>query len=332
MGPERNNALFNVFNAFGEEPKGVLVTEFERSQRAQAVIAELSEQFEEMPITSPVAEPTLVAKLYALSRLGVDSMGVVGFNPMSMIHPEDNGASVKAVAAPMHDSFEADGHEIKTRAILIKPPTAEQSGRRSMLRAGDDVEPRDDLEFFGLNIYAGATNIDVDDQELTDFLDSVATAPATSSSDIQLTPAAAAIVEKEKRIVVTEGEPLEGITSVFAVRHKKNGTVKLYGVTIQLDPFPNQTDTRETRNELKVKLPNQTVATVAVLEGAQFDQALDEFARAASMIKRAKEIDPTQTRFSLIERHAMRISMQGAEADLFAEPDAPAVVDRADSA
>jgi hypothetical protein len=307
MGPDRSKELFDAY--VGASVTSI-ANELERTKKAEAVLQGLSEEFTEMPVTSPVAEPTMAAKMHALSKLGFDQMGIAGFNPMSMLYLGDNGISMQAVAAPAHDRYETSHQgnavEIQTRAILIKPPTDTDRGGRS----ARDSSSKDDLEFFGLNLYA--VTPETGEASEDDLKQLLSPAPTSASSDIVLSAAGQKAVEANQRLLVAKGEPLLGVTNIFAVRHKEHGTVKLYGISLSVNQLPGvATPGRDADLRLVVDLPNSMQATVTVLEGQQFDQALEEFSRATEAIKVAKELDPTATKFSIIERYALRTIMSG---------------------
>lgn len=324
MGPDRGKELYKAFA--GASVEG-MVSEFERNLQAAQVFEALSEEFSEMPVTSPVAEPTMTAKMHALSRLGFDQMGISGFNPMGMLHLSDNGPSMQAVAAPPHDRYEISGRastdimEVQTRAILIKPPTEGKS--RQGLR-GDAAEHGDDLEFFGLNMYAVASEGEGEASE-AELMSLLETPQATSSSDIVVSAAARKVIEQQQRLTVAKGDPVLGVTNIFAVRHKEHGIVKMYGVTLSVNALPlnGSAPGREADLQLVVDLPNGMQATVTVLEGDEFNQALGEFARATEAIRVAKRIDPTGTKFSLIERSALRRLESGEGLNLGSDSEAP---------
>lgn len=307
MGPDRSKELFD---AFVSTSVAGIANELERTKKAETVLQGLSEEFAEMPVASPIAEPTMAAKMHALSKLGFDQMGIAGFNPMSMLYLGDNGISMQAVAAPAHDRYETghQGHavEIQTRAILIKPPA--DTDRRS--RPSGDGSGQDDLEFFGLNLYAVTPEAgEASEDDLLRLLDST---PMPDSSNIVLSAAGQKAVQANQRLLLARGEPLLGVTNIFAVRHKEHGTVKLYGISLSVNQLPGVgTPGREAYLQLVVDLPNSMQATVTVLEGEQFDQALEEFSRATEAIKVAKELDPSATKFSIIERYALRTLMSG---------------------
>ena len=279
MGPNTNPELFKHV-----EPSIAIVTEeLTRKEKAEQTLGELSAEFEEYPVVSPLSEPTLPAKLSVLSRLNYDVMGVAGFNAMRMINLDRNETSIEAFAAPAHDAFEAQtgGVKLETRAIMIKAP-------HDPYESGDN---EGELEFFGLNLFATRQEEQEDVQLET----------GVTSSLIIPTQ------ETAGKIVTTKGEPLLGVTSIFAVRHKEHGTVKIYTVTIDINHVPSMNGvSRDNLDQINFDLPNNMKATVKQLSGAEFDQAVDEFAAATRMLRFQKDMDPERSRFSAEERAALR--------------------------
>jgi hypothetical protein len=290
VGPHNNPELFE--NVEASVP--IVVEELARKQKAEQTLGELSAEFEEYPVVSPLSEPSLPAKLNALSRLNYDVMGVAGFNAMRMISLEGDVVSIEAFAAPAHDAFDVEGGGVKieTRAIMIKTP---QDQRR-------DADNTDgDLEFFGLNLFASPQE-EADDIPLETGVTSSLFIPSQEATG---------------RLVTTKGEPLLGTTSIFAVRHKKHGTVKVYTVTLDINPMSGiemSGITRDSLGQIQFAFPNGMKATVRELGGIEFDQAVDEFAAATRMLQFQKNIDPEKSRFSAEERAALRsIGQQASE-------------------
>lgn len=312
MGPEQNLDLYNQFAKTDAEP---LAAELERTKRAEKVLGQLGAEFEEMPVGREVSEPTILAKLFALSRLANDPLGFIGFSPMSMVTSAESGLAIFATVAPAHDQCplptQYNDVVIHTRAMKLLPPRRQTD--TSAFTQGD--ETKYDLEFFGLNIYAEDPRVPIDDVVGEEATAEPELTQPVSSSTIPVNAKAQVVINKSRestKLIITEGKPLSGITNIFAVRHKSHGTVRLYGITIKKDPeIPEPLLTGYSKrhdndsNILTVGLSNNLVAEVKVLEGVLFDQVLDEFEKATTAIQAEKSFDDTKT-LNVAERFALQ--------------------------
>ncbi len=271
MRPDRNIHLFEEF-ADACVPK--LTWELERTAQADAILADLSAAMNKNPIKSSVVEPTFLAKLYALSKLTFDTIGVSGLNPLDFIDFQSN-LTVDAFACPPHDRYDdpRSGMPIKSRVIMVIPPRHFSS---------DEGE----LEFFGINVYA-------ENEEMPEEV-------SEPSYNVPL--------PKPGGIIIPRGKPVQGLTNVFAARHKEHGTVRIYGMSVHVNPIFREVGhvERNSEDSLTIDVPNQLGVTLKELTGDKFSEAVNEFRSALELITMAQEVNPEGTSFSDLEQAALK--------------------------
>ena len=225
MGPEKNRELFAMV---GEPALGEVDAEFDRRNLAGPTLADLTAEFNRKDNSPrPVTDPTLLAKLYALSMVQGSPMGVSGFNPMEAV---DHYGGVTAKAAPHHDTFPQDGREYRTRVIQLLP-------------SGEHL-PKD-INIFGINLYQPGPNEDALPVE-----------PAKTTTERGL------VVIDKRGTVAKAGAPISGQTLLFAVYNTDTRDAKLYQATIERPEAY-----RESSLSGGAVFENETSATVFLTEG-----------------------------------------------------------------
>lgn len=258
MRPDNNPKLFEQF---GRPQINSLNEEFLRRNLVAGVLEDLSNEFEEKDHTAhPVAEPTLVARLFALSQVQRTAMGIAGFDPLETVDFSRYRGSIEAKAAPAHDSFDDNGSTYKTRAIKF-------------VMHGDDAA--DAIDVFGLNFYQEDAAVD----EI---------APAEASAGLVLIGDKGNVVDKQK--------PITGSTLLFAVRSKMTNDAKVYTVDVvdpgKIDPAETARQTvQESKTSTKVVMPDQTVIRVTQLEGNELAEAVNELQSSYDRLKQQNSPD-----------------------------------------
>jgi len=234
MGPNTNPELY-VSTAFDIQP--VLDEEYIRRNLVAPALAELSVLFHERDNTPcPVIEPTLFARLYALSMVQRSRMGISGFYPLDTFR---YGGQVDAKAAPSHDEFVTSNSVFRTRVINFVMPDRDATDR--------------DIEIFGINFYQPAADEDTPDKQ-----------PTRESTGSGI------IVVDKRGIVTNKRSPISGETVIFAVHNKVTHDAKLYQVTLEK---PNNMDpqtvdsaiTLNAENCAQVSLPDSRRVNVTQL-------------------------------------------------------------------
>ncbi len=263
MGPERNQQLFTAVAA---DIMPLVDEEFVRRNLVVPALAELAEQFARKDNSPrPVTEPTLFARLYALSMVQRSRMGISGFDPLSTF---DNGGKVEAKAAPYHDEFTAKNKgTYRTRIIQFVLP-------------GQDVN--NNINIFGVNFYEPNPEEDEAVIEASTF--------ATQSGIV--------IVDKRGSVTNINKDPISGETVLFAVHNKVTNDAKIYQVTLEsaavatskVDLGMNQIEF-ENEASASVRLPDARIVLIKQLNGELQQQAVSELEKALSTLKGIKSPD-----------------------------------------
>lgn len=272
MRPDKN---VHLYEEFAEASVPRLAWEVERTAQADMVLADLSTAMNKNPVKSSVVEPTFLAKLYALSKLTFDTIGVSGLNPLDFIDFRSN-LTVDAFACPPHDRYEdpKSGLPIKTRVIMVIPPKHFSSDEG-------------DLEFFGINVYA-------EKDELPE--------------ENTIGPSYNVPLPVPGGLIMPRGNPIQGLTNVFAARHKEHGIVRIYGTSIQVKPMAREIGDvdRTAEDALTIDVPNQLGVTLKELTGDMFSEAVNEFRSALQTLTMSQEVNPEATSLSDLEQAAMK--------------------------
>lgn len=263
MNPRSSPELFDKIVANKEAS---VAEEFERRNLLSATIRDLAEVFEEKEsVLHKPSEPTLYAKLYALSQVQQSRLGVAGFSPLA---PVESGliqsvwkAEVKA--APSHDQYtdEVLSRTYHTRAVCFSSDALDQS----------------EIDVIGLNFYQQDYEFKEDKPKLL----------------------AVKGIGKQGEVVMSdeESKSINGETLIFAVRSKVTNDAKLYTMDIVSSDeaaaiaFTHHSGIKyENDNLAYVLLPDSQVMKVEQLEGNAQKEAVRELDKATETLK-AKE-DP----------------------------------------
>jgi hypothetical protein len=302
MGPEKNPMAYK----FTETAIPRIAEEQRSLDVAAGILSRLSSSMERYPVQSPVVEPTLLPKLYALGKINIDPLGVAGPNPMRYVNMGTQGdVTIKAFAAPAHDVFRdpASGYQIATRVLLLQPPKDRYHS--------DEKEEADSLEFFGINQYVlvtpktnGTSEDDaiVDDETARTRL--LETITQSESSDL----------------IVINGEPVTGETNIFAVRHKKHGIVKLYSVAVKKEDEAalrfnvGQEVQRYDDHRVSVQIANQLIVEITHIttDNPGYNEILDEFNSSIDEIETSRLFDGTK-KLSPEEIYAVRKALSNGK-------------------
>lgn len=280
MGPEKNPLAYKL-----TESATARITEEQHAQElVAATLAELSGAMSQYPLESPVVEPTLTPKIYALGKVNIDPLGVAGPDPMRFVDIQRNsGVIIKAFAAPAHDRFtdRDSGYEIGTRVVLFQPSS---SGRFD-----EQDEENQDLEFFGLNTYVMTVeNSDESEEDLEVTDDEVARRQLLDAIDRAERP----------KLVVVEGKPVTGETNIFAIRHRKHGIVKFYTTSVKSEDVVAPTIFgdkvyRSGDHAVIVPILNGLVVEITQIPTADsaYLEVLNEFSSAITNLKAQRTLD-----------------------------------------
>lgn len=274
MGPGKNQELYA---AVAKDIEPILDDEFTRRNLVGPVLSELTILFDERDNTRrPMVEPTLFARLYAVSLVQRSRMGISGFNPLEAFN---YGNAVEAKAAPYHDEFKSQMNNATYRTRVINLLLPDQSLDK-------------DIRIFGLNFYQPGPTEDVEP-----------VAP-------ERTPTISGLIVTDNRGRVTSKDrtPVTGETVVFAVHNRTSKDAKLYQVSF-ISPeradltFEREAVVFETGTRAKVCLPDKQVVTVEQLQDELLQQAVDELDKS---VERLKGLANPDTLLTTEERQAAR--------------------------
>lgn len=278
MGPNSNPRLYE---SVGASLVPALDEEFERRNITAKTLIELDDLCDKkLNVTDYIVEPTMITRLYALSRVQNTQMGIHGFEPFESV---GYGDAVEASAAPDHDSFEADGRSYHTRVVRLRSTNLES-----------------DISVFGLNFYRP----DVDGLNPSDLLGE---APQETGPTL-LVVSSEGEAKREKQVIT-------GQTSVFAVLNRKTGDAKFYHVDFLSGEEADAarlkasgvlgTETPNDATQIDVSLPSGQYMRVRQLTGDLQNQVHGEFESGVSALQ--KEEDASDD-LSAEERAAVHIS------------------------
>jgi hypothetical protein len=258
MGPTMNPELFKAVT--GDVTRRI-DDEYVRRGTVAPVLADLSLEFsikDNSPL--PVTEPTLFARLFALSMVQRSNMGISDFNPLSAF---DYNGKVLAKAAPHHDSYRDDSSIYHTRLIQFTLPD-------------NSHEVSKDISIFGLNFYQP----NLDDEPIE-----VSPEPTKTTSGLVIT-------DRRGHVTQAKKTPVAGETVVFAVHNKATNDAKLYQVTIEpvevttaeMNYGQRQIDFKD-ENHAVVQLPDSRRVNVHQLSGSLQMEAVAELEAALATLK-----------------------------------------------
>lgn len=299
MRPDNNNELYNIA---GSPFEGSVSAEYVRRHLLRETFCELADAFNDKETTShPIADPTMMAKLYALSQVQRTSMGIAGFDPFSAIDTTVTTGMVNAFIAPEHDRYEVGGETFLTRAVLLDMP---QKGEN------------DHVSVFGLNYYQADFNISPSDRLSID---------GVSATDVE----SKLVVVERGGNVLEERAPVMGQTAIFGVYNKATGDAKLYKIAhvkdIPVDAseqlarsvsgqggsvvYDGAVSEEGIESRAFIALPDSTCMTVDMLRGTLELQANREFRLAVEAFE--NDVSPNAS-LSEAEADAITASLKGA--------------------
>lgn len=233
----------------------MLATDEKLRAEVTPVIDDLATAFEEVQEVSRSADPLIQFKVWALSSIGAETIGVTGFVPREFVR--DN-LKVLVRVAPIHDMTDFDGTPIATRVIKLESdPT-------------DNVSTaQNGIEIFGLNIFVPNADEGLSDLE---------------------SGAPKLIVFDQKGGTSVAKKPVSGITPVIAIRNKTSGVTKAYSVDILNEQPEELLDGDRHRivrqgNTLIFIVPDGRYVRIEMLTEEKLAEVLDEFKKAIEAIK-----------------------------------------------
>lgn len=292
MNPEKSPLLHNTVV---KDREGGIYEEFARRNLLANTIRDLSEQFEDKEdVLHKPSEPTLYAKLYALSQIQQSRLGVAGFSPLSPIEQGLIGSlwTVSAKVAPPHDQYQLGETTISTRAISFS----------------SDATMESEVDILGLNIFIEDFN--VDEVGIEGF-----------NEDIQPSKGLLIVGDAGKKgPVLLDGAPktVNGETVIFAVRSKISNDAKLYTMDFvsskdrDIASFQHPSGIRyENDNVAYVMLPDSQVMRVEQLTGQAQIEAVAELDKATEAFKDKKRKDDLSGEERIAANNAMRGITEG---------------------
>lgn len=277
MGPHKNPKLFEACGT----NVGALDKEFTQRNLVSHTLRDLSELFKERETTeSPVTEPALFAKLYALSSIQKTHLAVSGFTGMEPIDASRGYTEINAKAAEPHDQFHgkdpgnSPGAEqvlYETRLVQLIIPT---------------FSTVEHIEVFGINIFRKDLDLTLGsgngsreiDEEHEKYL---------------------AIIGKGGRVQDSSPQPVTGETVVIAVRNNQTQDAKLYTVNM-VDPSsyadevvmgPKEPINFKSDKVVVVTLPDSSRYEITCLEGEILSQAVNELSAGIDSLKKTPDPD-----------------------------------------
>lgn len=254
MNPDSSKELFELL---GPRTLGYIDDESLRMNQLSVFLKELSDSFDrKITVPTQIIDPTMFARLYALSQVQRTQIGISGFDPMSAIHSEHNGI-VMAKVAPHHDEYEDGVKVYKTRVVKF---------------ALSDYVVNDQVDIFGINLYR-------DDVALTDD---------RNLGGEQNT--GKLVVVDEVLNVVPEEKSIKGDTSIFTVINKETGDAKVYlvshaGEDEEVDLFSGNSIKHISAHEKVVRLPDGHVIRISQLAGDLEMQVIAEIEHAEKALE-----------------------------------------------
>ncbi len=241
MRPDKNGELLETI---GKEALEYVDEESSRRNQLALLLDSLSDNFErKIGDSSQIIDPTMFARLFAISQVQRTQIGLSGFDPMSAINTSHNGI-VMAKIAPHHDEYEDDGLKVyKTRVLEIDLP---------------EYAVNSQVNIFGINIYRDDTGLTHDEGK---------------------TPGL--VIVSESLRVSPDDESISGDTSIFAVINKDTKDAKVYLVTHHNDDddmsvLNSSNIQRKSAHEMIVKLPDGHSIKIQQLTGDLELQAISE--------------------------------------------------------
>lgn len=256
MGPHKGPSFETIVDTGFELRLGL---EEQRRLAVGTVLADVSKEFGcDEALAGQVTEPTLAFKLLVLAHVQNSPLGVVGFDPRGNIDRTRSAGTVKAFAAPPHDSYKSGTSTVYTRVVKLLPTY------------GDE-----DIEVFGLNLYAETATAGSDDIK--------ALAEYEHPAQSRLT-----LVTPKGSVTNSTVHHVTGETPIIAVRNNKTGDAKVY--SIREVPYDQLISSSDTDDYLHATIPvSQAKAyEVRVLTGNDLTSVVQEFYSAKDALEKAK--------------------------------------------